>query len=250
MFTQSQHTRLWDETTPNRGAFIVFEGIDGSGKSTQAKHLHARLLNDGYDAILTREPGGTTGALEIRRLLVENNDYNWDAMSELLLFTAARRNHVEQVIRPHLEKGGIVICDRYVGSTFAYQQAAGSGVSAANIVTITNQAITLGPDLTIHLDVTAELGLARSCARKGIESRFEDRGLKFLSSVREQYYDLYRRNLSLIKSCPALGKRLLILHTPDRIGRTEAENVHDTSMQIYRSVLGLTALTNMISLSE
>lgn len=232
------------------GLFIVFEGIDGSGKSTQAETLFNRLRNEEYDVILTREPGGSPGAMELRRLLVENNSYDWDGMTELLLFTAARRNHVEQVIRPHLRKGGIVICDRYVGSTFAYQQAAARGVTEEQIAIITNSAIDLAPDLTIRLKVTPRVGLERSLARRGVESRFEDRGFEFLNAVNDYYNGIYCKSSPVAQLCPALGTRYLQLYTTDRAGRTEAENMHDISMQIYLSVLGMLTLPNIISMSK
>jgi len=104
-----------------KGLFITFEGIDGSGKSTQARMLHAALVDAGHDAILTREPGGSPGAEEIRSLVLEGDPDRWSAETEILLFTAARRDHLERVINPALDAGQIVICDRFAASTRMYQ---------------------------------------------------------------------------------------------------------------------------------
>ena len=103
------------------GMFITFEGIDGSGKSTQAKALASSLKKNGIDSILTREPGGSSGAEIIRKLLVEGDPSRWSPETEMLLFTAARRDHLEKTIEPSLQEGKIVISDRYVDSTRVYQ---------------------------------------------------------------------------------------------------------------------------------
>ncbi|MEL7093356.1 MAG: dTMP kinase, partial [Pseudomonadota bacterium] len=104
-----------------RGAFISFEGIDGSGKSTQARLLADHLRAKGYDVVLTREPGGSAGAEEIRALVLQGDPDRWSAHTELLLFTAARRDHLERLILPSLAAGKIVICDRFADSTRLYQ---------------------------------------------------------------------------------------------------------------------------------
>ena len=104
-----------------KGLFISFEGIDGSGKSTQARRLHADLLAEGRQAVLTREPGGSPGAEEIRALVLQGEPDRWSAETELLLFTAARRDHLERLIRPALEMGKMVICDRFADSSRMYQ---------------------------------------------------------------------------------------------------------------------------------
>ncbi|MGA1234044.1 MAG: dTMP kinase, partial [Lutimaribacter sp.] len=108
-------------TPPNAGLFISFEGIDGSGKSTQARLLAQTLRTRGLDVVLTREPGGSPGAEEIRALVLEGPPDRWSAETELLLFTAARRDHLERTIRPALAAGQIVICDRFADSTRMYQ---------------------------------------------------------------------------------------------------------------------------------
>ena len=103
------------------GVFLTFEGIDGSGKSTQAKRLAADLQAQGFDVVLTREPGGSAGAEEIRALVLQGDPGRWSAETEILLFTAARRDHMERTILPALEAGKIVICDRFADSTRMYQ---------------------------------------------------------------------------------------------------------------------------------
>ncbi|NNK68376.1 MAG: dTMP kinase, partial [Rhodobacteraceae bacterium] len=106
-----------------QGLFVTFEGIDGSGKSTQSRRLDAHLRAAGRDPLLTREPGGSEGAEEIRRLLVEGDPDRWSPETEILLFTAARRDHLEKTIGPALAAGRIVICDRFADSTRVYQAA-------------------------------------------------------------------------------------------------------------------------------
>ena len=108
----------------NKGRFITFEGIDGSGKSTQARLLAAYLKSKDIDVVLTREPGGSPGAEDIRRLLVEGDPDRWSGETEILLFTAARRDHVEKTIKPALARGATVISDRFADSTRVYQGAA------------------------------------------------------------------------------------------------------------------------------
>ena len=103
------------------GLFLSFEGIDGSGKSTQARMLADHLSNQGREVVLTREPGGSNGAEEIRRLVLEGDPDRWSATTELLLFTAARRDHLERLIRPAVARGAVVICDRFADSTRVYQ---------------------------------------------------------------------------------------------------------------------------------
>lgn len=159
-----------------RGLFLSFEGIDGSGKSTQARALHARLVAAGRDAVLTREPGGSPGAEEIRRLLLTGAPDRWSAETECLLFTAARRDHVERTIRPALEAGRIVVCDRFADSTRVYQGVT-RGDLRAKVDALHDLMIGLEPDLTFLIDLDPETGLARAEARAGAELRFEAMGL-------------------------------------------------------------------------
>ena len=138
------------------GIFVTFEGIDGSGKSTQARLARDRLVGLGRDVILTREPGGSPGAEEIRSLLVRGSGDRWSPETELILFNAARRDHVERTIRPALARGAIVLCDRYVDSTRGYQ---GGDPERARLIDLMHrELIGLDPDLTILIDVDARTG--------------------------------------------------------------------------------------------
>ena len=134
------------------GMFITFEGIDGSGKSTQVKYLANRLTTLGREVVLTREPGGSTGAEEIRSLVLEGAPERWSAETEILLFTAARRDHMEKLILPALEDGKIVICDRFADSTRMYQGLT-RGDLRATVDSLTDLMIKRQPDLTILIDM-------------------------------------------------------------------------------------------------
>lgn len=169
--------------------FISFEGIDGSGKSTQARRLAQSLQDRGRDVVLTREPGGSAGAEEIRKLLVRGGPDRWSAETELLLFTAARRDHVERLIRPALDRGATVITDRFADSTRVYQ-----GATRGNLRRMVDQLhdlmIGLEPDLTFVIDLDPALALSRSAARQSGEDRFEDMGLGFQTRLRDGFRQL------------------------------------------------------------
>ena len=180
------------------GHFISFEGIDGSGKSTQAKVLAGTLMDLGHDVVLTREPGGSIGAEEIRALVLQGDPDRWSAESEILLFTAARRDHLEKTILPALDAGKIVICDRFADSTRMYQ-----GFSRGDLRTLVDELHTLliprDPDLTILIDLDPKLGLSRAKSRNTVEERFEDFGISLQEKMRvgflnlaEQYADRFR----------------------------------------------------------
>lgn len=164
------------------GIFVTFEGIDGSGKSTQARLARDRLVGLGRDVILTREPGGSPGAEEIRALLVRGSGDRWSPETELILFNAARRDHVERTIRPGLARGAIVLCDRYVDSTRGYQ---GGDPERARLIDLMHrELIGLDPDLTILIDVDPLTASSRDATVKGMETRFESRGDRFMVEVR------------------------------------------------------------------
>ena len=173
------------------GRFITFEGIDGSGKSTQTKLLAARLQDEGYDIILTREPGGSEGAEEIRDLVLQGATDRWSAETEILLFTAARRDHIERTILPALIQGKIVICDRFADSTRMYQ-----GISRGDLRALVDQLhclmIPYDPDITILIDMDPEIGLKRAKARATAEERFEDFGLDLQQRMRSGFLELAR----------------------------------------------------------
>lgn len=196
------------------GIFITFEGIDGSGKSTQVKYLANRLMTLGREVVLTREPGGSTGAEEIRSLVLEGAPERWSAETEILLFTAARRDHMEKLILPALEDGKIVICDRFADSTRMYQGLT-RGDLRSTVDSLTDLMIKRQPDLTILIDMDPELGHQRAKARNTKEERFEDFGV-----------DLQRRMRG--------GFLQLAKEFPDRIRIVNGnQSVEDLSEDIY-----------------
>ena len=158
--------------------FISFEGIDGCGKSTQARLLAEALRAEGRNVVLTREPGGSPGAEEIRRLLVEGAGERWSAETECLLFTAARRDHLERTIGPALDAGKTVITDRFADSTRVYQGAT-RGELRGFVDRMHGLAIGVEPDLTFVIDLDPKTALGRGNARGGAEDRFESLGLDF-----------------------------------------------------------------------
>lgn len=171
------------------GRFITFEGIDGSGKSTQAKRLAEDLQAAGEPVVLTREPGGSAGAEEIRRLLVEGDPDRWSGETEILLFTAARRDHLEKTILPALTAGQTVISDRFADSTRVYQGAA-RGDLRQTVDQLHDLMIAREPDLTFVIDMDPETALSRGLARSSGEDRFEELGLVFQQKLRAGFLDL------------------------------------------------------------
>ncbi len=171
------------------GLFITFEGIDGSGKSTQVKLLAARLEEQGWDVLLTREPGGSKGAEEIRALVLKGAPERWSAETEILLFTAARRDHMEKLILPALAEGKYVICDRFIDSTRMYQGLRRGDLRTV-IDTLTKLMIEKQPDLTIVIDMEPSIGHARAKSRETTEERFEDFGVGLQSKMREGFLQL------------------------------------------------------------
>jgi dTMP kinase len=174
------------------GRFLTFEGIDGSGKSTQARHLAAALEGLGREVVLTREPGGAPGAEAIRRLLVEGDPDRWSPETEILLFTAARRDHLERTIRPALDRGAVVISDRFADSTRVYQGAA-RGDLRGLVDDLHTRVIGIEPDLTFILDTDPTAALSRGLARNSGEDRFEDMGEAFQHRLRDGFRDLARQ---------------------------------------------------------
>lgn len=171
------------------GVFLTFEGIDGSGKSTQARLLAETLRALGREVVLTREPGGSPGAEDIRKLVLEGDPDRWSAETEILLFTAARRDHLERTIQPALDAGKIVICDRFADSTRMYQ-----GLSRGDLRAIVDQLhdLMIGrePDLTLLIDMDPATGLSRALSRKTTEERFEDFGEALQIKMRQGFLSL------------------------------------------------------------
>jgi dTMP kinase len=170
-----------------KGIFITLEGGEGGGKSSQARLLGTMLEDKGYNVLLTREPGGATGAEAIRKLLVEGPGGHWDGITEALLHTAARRDHVVNAIWPALEAGKVVVSDRFADSTMAYQGYA-YGVDRDVLALLYKSAIgDFKPDLTLILDLSVESGLARAASRGGKETRYESMGDAFHEKVRQGF---------------------------------------------------------------
>ncbi len=171
------------------GKFISFEGIDGCGKSTQAKILSEELISCGHKILLTREPGGSDGAEEIRNLLLTGNTDRWSAETEILLFTAARRDHLERTILPALKNGLAVICDRFSDSTRVYQ-----GVTRGDLRNLVDQLdsamIPRQPDITVLIDLDPTISLARAIERSNKEDRFEDFGVEMQIKLRKGFLTL------------------------------------------------------------
>ncbi|WP_417259113.1 dTMP kinase [Celeribacter sp.] len=169
--------------------FITLEGIDGSGKSTQARLLAQTLEAQGREVVLTREPGGSKGAEEIRALVLEGDPDRWSAETEILLFTAARRDHLEKTIRPALQAGKVVICDRFADSTRVFQGVT-RGDLQGKVNRLHDEMIGVEPDLTLLFDMDPTVGLSRAKARQTAEERFEDFGADFQIKVRAAFLDL------------------------------------------------------------
>lgn len=175
--------------TTGPGRFISFEGIDGSGKSTQLERLAGHLRAKGHDVVETREPGGSPGAEEIRALVLQGDPDRWSAETELLLFTAARRDHLERLIAPALTAGKIVLCDRFADSTRMYQGLS-RGDLRATVDTLHALMIGREPDLTLLIDMDPETGLARALSRRTADERFEAFGADLQSAMRAGFLAL------------------------------------------------------------
>ncbi|HCD17280.1 MAG: dTMP kinase [Rhizobiales bacterium TMED83] len=176
-----------------RGNFITFEGGEGGGKSTQAARMAGYLRSKGLDVLETREPGGTPESEALRDLLVQGDPDRWSALSELLLITAARVEHVNRLIEPALAQGRWVICDRFADSTLAYQGIAGElGLELVEQL----QELAVGattPDVTFLLDLRAEAGLQRA-EKRGGAARFEKKGAAFHQTLRDGFLALANEN--------------------------------------------------------
>lgn len=194
-----------------RGLFITFEGTEGSGKSTHSKMLCNFLKSKGFNVLYTREPGGTVISEKIRNVLLDPKNKDMDVVCEMLLYMAARAQIVEKEILPALKKGKIVICDRFMDATLAYQGYA-AGLDT-KIIKKVGSLVTKGisPDVTFLLDIGVKQGLLR--LRKG-KDRIERKSLTFHKKVRKGYLALARQARQRIKIVPASGE---IPQTQDRI---------------------------------
>jgi dTMP kinase len=204
------------------GLFITFEGGEGSGKTTQIRLLKEAMEQMGKEMLLTREPGGSEGAEKIRPLLVSGNA-NWDALSEVLLFSAARRDHLVNKIWPALKEGKIVLCDRFADSTLAYQGYGRKDDKELQQKLMDLYQMIAGdfrPDLTFILDIDPEIGLKRSCDRLGNnERRFEDMDIQFHKNLRQAFLKIAQQD----------NQRCHVIQT-----NRSVEEIHQDIMEIIK----------------
>lgn len=192
-----------------KGVFITLEGIEGSGKTTQVQFLKSRLENLKYRVLATREPGGSRIAEIIRGILLDNNNREISPMTELLLYEAARAQHVDEVIRPALESGAVVISDRFVDSTTAYQ-GAGRSIDIETVQVLHRIATRdVWPDMTIVLDVPVKEGLGR-IGKCGKPDRIEQEPESFHAKVRESFLELSQKEPNRVKIVDGCRSPLVI----------------------------------------
>lgn len=212
-----------------RGIFLTVEGIEGSGKSTQIEKLAQLIRGTGQNCVLTKEPGGTPLGDRIRAILLDPHEEGMDALTEALLYAASRRQHVVELIRPSLERGAIVLCDRYSDATLAYQ-GFGRLLNLEQLRALTDWATDrVYPDLTIIFDLPEATGLERAKERNLAldlqrESRLEGEDLRFHRRVREGY-------LALVKENP---ERYLVIDASGSIDEVFARTVAELSRRLPR----------------
>ena len=179
--------------------FITFEGPDGAGKSTIIKLVHEKLLQDGFNIVLTREPGGTPIAEKIRDIILDNSNQALDARTEALLYAASRRQHLVEKIWPALKEGKIVLCDRFLDSSLAYQ-GGGRNLGVENVLNINLFATeNTYPDLTLFFDVSPEVGLARvSKDKKRVADRLDNENENFHDKVYKTFKEIVEQNKNRI----------------------------------------------------
>ncbi|NJP39004.1 dTMP kinase [Bacillus luteus] len=202
------------------GWFITVEGGEGAGKTTAMLSLKEKLEGEGWEVLATREPGGSVIAEKIRAVILDPSHTEMDPRTEALLYAAARRQHLIEKVFPHLEKGGIVLCDRFVDSSLVYQgYARGIGVEAVKEL---NRFATEGrmPDLTLYFDIDPEIGLARISSGRGHEvNRLDAEALPFHEKVRSMYRELQQQEPERIRQIDASG-------TPDLTVKKAWEEIH------------------------
>jgi len=190
-----------------RGKFITFEGGEGAGKTTQAKRLQKSLEQAGKEVLVTREPGGTFGAEAIRDLVLSGSHERWSGMTELLLMYAARLDHVEKLIRPALERGVWVLCDRFADSSMAYQGYA-RGLGPERVAAV--DAVVLGgfkPDITFLFDIDPILALKRVRTRGEELSRFDTEDLQFHKTLRQAFLEMAEKEKERFRIIDATQSR-------------------------------------------
>jgi len=178
-----------------KGIFISFEGGEGVGKSTQMDILKKYLINNQYNVVSTREPGGTKEAEELRKFLVTGNKKAWDPCSEALIFNAIRREHINKIILPAIEDGSVVLCDRFIDSTIVYQGLVGE-VSEKDLFELHKKyCYNLYPNITFFLNLSPKKGLKRALKRQNtIENRFENLGIDYHTKILNGFNTLQKSN--------------------------------------------------------
>tara|TARA_B100001175_G_scaffold313475_1_gene321134 strand:- start:683 stop:1333 length:651 start_codon:yes stop_codon:yes gene_type:complete len=209
-----------------QGIFITFEGGEGTGKSTQSKLLYEHLINKNINTILTREPGGCLESEEIRNILIKGNINKWDPITESLLHNAARREHIKKIIKPALLENKVVICDRFVDSTMAYQ-GIGLGVSS-NFLDILSSEITenIKPNITFIFDMDIKTSLERANIRdKEIQNRYEKFDQEFHKRVRNYFLSL-----------PRIDKRYILIDASKSIEQINSKIIKSLSDIIVKKI--------------
>lgn len=207
--------------------FITFEGPDGSGKSTIIKKVYEKLVSEGYDIVLTREPGGTPIAEKIRNIILDNDNQELDARSEALLYAASRRQHLVEKIWPALKEGKIVLCDRFIDSSIAYQ-GGGRNIGVTNVLNVNLFATeNTYPDLTIFFDVSPEVGLARvNQDKKRVADRLDNENENFHDKVYETFKEIVKNNPDRIVSIDASKSIDEVFNTTYKIIKEKLNGLH------------------------
>lgn len=205
-----------------KGFFITFEGTEGSGKTTVIEKVEQYYLEKGYKVIRTREPGGSKIAEDIRNVILDVNNTAMDSITEAMLYAASRRQHLVEKVTPYLEKGYIVLCDRFIDSSLAYQgYARGLGIDKVyqlNLIA-TNGIL---PDVTIYIDVKPEVGLSRIKSNNREENRLDKESIKFHENVYEGY-----RQVSLM-----FKERFKVIN-----GEQERETVYNDTINVLNNII-------------
>ena len=207
--------------------FITFEGPDGAGKSTIIKLVHEKLLQDGFNIVLTREPGGTPIAEKIRDIILDNSNQALDARTEALLYAASRRQHLVEKIWPALKEGKIVLCDRFLDSSLAYQ-GGGRNLGVENVLNINLFATeNTYPDLTLFFDVSPEVGLARvSKDKKRVADRLDNENENFHDKVYKTFKEIIKQNKNRIVVIDASKSIDEVVETTYKIIKERLNGLH------------------------